>query len=120
MACHTAAGHLRRVLPAPSAAPHVCQQRRHPRRLVLSAAAVDTQRTPVKVNQLLIAKHEEQLITTGQQASSVDDSQQREVPSQSEELTDFGPTEFGEQSTPYDAEHDWHERFGHYGRLHHM
>ena len=66
----------------------------------------------MKVNQLLIEKDQEQLITTGEQIGSTEDSLRNEE-SQSVE---FGPTESSQQSTPYDAEQDWHERFGHYGR----
>ena len=76
MACNAMAGNVGRVLPAPivrSDFAHIRRQRRHNRRLAPTAAAVDTQRTPVQVNQLMIAKDVEQLITTGQNVSSVDD-----------------------------------------------
>lgn len=86
---------------------------RTPRKIVRSAAAaVDTQRTPVRVNQLLIEKDQEQLVTTEQHIGSSEDSLQNE----DTQSVEFGPTEFSQQSTPYDAEQDWHDRFGHYGR----
>lgn len=112
MACNATAG---RVLSAPvvrSDFAHIGRQRRHNRRLAPTAAAVDTQRTPVQVNQLRTAKDAEQLTTTGQNVSSVDDP----LHSEAKESAVFGPAEFSEQSTPYDAEQDWYERFGHYGR----
>lgn len=66
----------------------------------------------MRVNQLLIVKDQEQLITTEEQIGSTEDS----PPNGESGSVEFGPTEFSQQSTPYDAEQDWQERFGHYGR----
>ena len=115
MACNAAARKVGRVWTAPvvrGGYMRTCRQKRRTRRFAPTAAAVDTQRTPVQVNQLLIAKDVELLTTTGQSVSSIDNP----VQSDAEEFANFGPAEFSEQSTPYDAEQDWCERFGHYGR----
>ena len=116
MACNSVAGNVGRVLTVPvvrcSDFAHACRRQRRTRRLAPTAAAINTQRTPVQVNQLLIAKVAEQLVTTGQNASSADDPLQSEA----EEFSISGPAEFSEQSTPYNAEQDWCERFAHYGR----
>lgn len=116
MADRIAYGRLAGVSRPPFPCSAFAQSSRHrgrtPRKIVRSAAAaVDTQRTPVRVNQLLIEKDQEQLVTTEQHISSSKDSLQNDMQS-----VDFGPTEFSQQSTPYDAEQDWHDRFGHYGR----
>ena len=106
MACNVVPGSLRaggRPHTRTPSAHNITCYRRHRRRLVpVAAAAVDAQRTPVKVNQLLIATDEQRLVTTEQPISFNPE--------------EFGPAKFSEQSTPYDAEQDWHERFGHYGR----
>ncbi|KAL3150089.1 hypothetical protein ABBQ38_013430 [Trebouxia sp. C0009 RCD-2024] len=117
MADRIAYGRLAGVSRPPFPCSAFAQSSRHrgrtPRKIVRSAAAaVDTQRTPVRVNQLLIEKDQEQLVTTEQHISSSKDSLQNDMQS-----VDFGPTEFSQQSTPYDAEQDWHDRFGHYGRV---
>ena len=115
MACNATAWKVGRVLTTPvvrSAFAHTRRPRQRTRRLAPTAAAANTQQTPVSLNQLLIAKDLEQLTTTGQSVSSVDDPVQIEA----EEVANFGPAEFSEQSTPYNAEQDWCERFGHYGR----
>ena len=115
MACNAVAGKIGRILIKPvvlSDFVHTCQQQRRTRRLAPIAAAIKTRRTPIQVNQLLIAKEAEQLVIAGQNASSAD------VPLQSEaeESSNFGPAESSELSTLYDAEQDWCARFGHYGR----
>ncbi len=82
------------------------------RRVPIACAAATSQRVPVNDQQLLALVTDEHSIVTGEELQPVDCAAQtgREEPAELE------PEGLRSQTAPYNAEKDWDDRFGHYGR----
>ena len=102
-----------RPLTSRKAVQHAHKQKRPSRAPAPRAAiGVENQCTTVKVNELLVANDEQQLVTSQEGVSSGRDL----FPSDPANSLPLGPSEFSDQPVPFYAEQDWHDRFGHYGR----
>ena len=86
--------------------------RRCRRRVPIACAAATSQSALVNVQQLRASITDEHLIRTGEELQPVDSFAQTGC----EQPAELEPEGLRSQSTPYNAEKDWNDRFGHYGR----
>ena len=80
----------------------------------IACAAATSQSVPVHVNdqQLRASITDEHLIRTGEELQPVDSVAQTGC----EQPAELEPEGLRSQNKPYNAEKDWDDRFGHYGR----
>ena len=86
--------------------------RRCRRRVPIACAAATSQSPPVNDQQLRAPITDEHLSRAGEELQPVD----RVAQTGREQPAELEPEGLRSQSTPYKAEKDWNDRFGHYGR----